>query len=189
MNSFLEKIKARRKMPKVKEEYWYCGEWYMYEGDKKVLPPYENTFLVDPFNWNGSGTIFSRLDNDALIPFIKVNGFIGLYKMTSRPHCDQYYYDGAPWDDGKKINLKLEKIVLEEGYDITAWKGEIPLIKVSYKCYVCDAEGLISVPVNEWPESSYNPNIQRKQANAVRPRTECTCTDEDNLNLVVKKEW
>ena len=101
--------------PKIIKEHWYCGAWYMYLSD---LPGYKgnldpddvespatdkvafNHFHAGIYNEDKTGLI------DGLIPAIRIGDKIGLYQVT-RIKGAGVWYDGLPWDNGQKIDLKL----------------------------------------------------------------------------------
>ncbi len=126
---FLKKRQARRKMPKRVKDWWYSGEWYMYRCDEQSagrpykvlseplipLPPYEGKFMFSTDQLLGqshfvhkeeAGSSTASSNGLPLVAAIKVDGFVGWYRVTRR-HGKSSWYDGAGWDDGYKADLVL----------------------------------------------------------------------------------
>lgn len=130
-----EKWQARRKMPKKVKDWWYSGQWYMYRSDEEAagrpykveseplipLPPYEGKFMFTTeqllgeshfFHPEEPGSSTASSNGLPLVAAIKINGYIGWYRVTSR-HGKSSWYDGLPWDDGYKADLVLADVTKE----------------------------------------------------------------------------
>ncbi len=116
--------------PKEQKEWWYCGQWYMYRSEEKDAgrpyrekdgmpkPPYLDRFMIDPFEPSGFGVVFERWESEyeiaCLIKEYEGQQWVGLYSASHR-YGRRSFYDGAPWDDGYKIDLTLTRVIpLEE---------------------------------------------------------------------------
>lgn len=122
---WIKKFLARIRMPAEIKDWWYCGEWYMH-GNKDKSPPYEGEFMIDPWRPSGVGCMFSNWDYDIdEVPGITINGFVGMYKVTGNRPPTNVWYDGAPWDNGYKIDLELSRVIPVEEIDLENWKENL----------------------------------------------------------------
>ena len=122
---FFEKHDTR--FPKEVKGYWYCGEWYLHLSDlhdkglydmKRMNsdPAIVETPARDKVCFNHCRCGFTTFGDsseliDGLIPAIRVDDKIGLYKQVGRQYCENNFYDGAPWDNGMKIDLEFVRTV------------------------------------------------------------------------------
>lgn len=103
-------------------DHWYCG-WIMDVDNLRregmeiekwsqsgiPFPPEDGSIAFNPWT---TGIINNDTTEciDGLIPAIKMDGRIGLYEVTNISHPGMHY-DGAPWDDGKRVTLKFVKSI------------------------------------------------------------------------------
>ncbi len=106
---------ARRYFPRVKKDFWYCGEIYHYSHElQQAGKPWKTSemnlpcgkFIINPFRDSG-GKIPNVGD---IVPCIKLDGWIGFYKVTKKYMYSSPGSDFAMWDDGYHINLKLHHL-------------------------------------------------------------------------------
>ena len=104
--------------------HWYCGSWYMYLSDlrdkekymglsldpKEIESPAPDQVAFNPYHTGHARSDTSGLI-DGLIPAIRVGDKIGLYKQVGSRYQDTSFYDGLPWDDGYKIDLRFVRSV------------------------------------------------------------------------------
>ena len=100
----LKALLARRLFPSKKDNFWYCGAAFNYEGSSRDLPV--NKFILNPYRDTG-GKIPEVGD---IVPCIKLNGWIGFYKVIKKWRYSSAGSDFAMWDDGYEINLKLHHV-------------------------------------------------------------------------------
>jgi len=137
--------RAKLKMPKEVNRWWYCGEWhhhrnkemnagrpYMEESspykNRIPFPPYEGMFMFRPeqlqldFKYPIEHPEVERelegsINNLPLVGAILIDGFVGLYEVMKR-YRETAWYDGAPWDDGYKADLRLTEVIPQALYEI-----------------------------------------------------------------------
>jgi len=111
--------KFKSPFPKTVKGYWYTGRWYMYRADLRSEGkehrsdhtewPIEDKIMFNPFKVGLCGRDASGLI-DGLIPAIRKDNMIGLYKIVS-----EYRMPGgsdlAMWDNGMEVNLKFVKSI------------------------------------------------------------------------------
>lgn len=114
------------RFPKWVRGHWYCGSWYLYLSKLRELGGYSATTLNTPlgvspavgevaFNPFRTGHASSDTSGlvDGLIPAKRVGCHIGLYEQVGKKYRDTSHYDGAPWDDGYKIDLRFVRAIRE----------------------------------------------------------------------------
>ncbi|KKM63265.1 hypothetical protein LCGC14_1513140, partial [marine sediment metagenome] len=57
------------------------------------------------------------INNLPLVGAILIDGFVGLYEVMKR-YRETAWYDGAPWDDGYKADLRLTEVIPQALYEI-----------------------------------------------------------------------
>jgi len=121
--------KHDKRFPLKVKEYWYCGIWYMYladlsSGGKKITSldpddiesPVRDQIAFNPWHIGLMGKDSSGLI-DGLIPAIRVDDKIGLYRQTCAPYQTKSFYDVAMWDDGCHIDMKFVRTIPVGGED------------------------------------------------------------------------
>ena len=135
--------RAKLKMPKEVNRWWYCGEWYAHRNEEMKagrpyieefspyknlipFPPYEGKFMFRPeqldFEYPAEHPEVEReLEGSTnklpLVGAIKIDGYVGLYEITRR-YRESAWYDGAPWDDGYRVDLCLVEVIPLALYEI-----------------------------------------------------------------------
>lgn len=131
MNRIIDFLFRRNtQFPKKIKGHWYCGSWYLYLSDLRDKGEYQGSNLnpdeiklpaENEVAFNHFRTGLSRNDTswlvDGLIPAIRINDRIGLYRQIGSRYRTSSFYDGAPWDDGYHIDLKFVKSVLVNSLD------------------------------------------------------------------------
>lgn len=102
-------------LPLEINELWYCGKWYLHKSKEW---PVEDEAMFDPFECDMWGRGEDSGLIDGLIPAYKKEGWVGLYKIARWIPPSSPFYDGAPWDDGKKVDLKLVKVIPESELEL-----------------------------------------------------------------------
>ena len=112
IKGFLARWKTRRRFPRVRKRFWYCGEMITYSSDlyregkpcrtRDMELPCDR-FIVNPYSDSG-GKIPKVGD---ILPCIKIDGLIGYYEVLEKRRYSSAGSDFAPWDDGYEIDLKL----------------------------------------------------------------------------------
>lgn len=128
--------RAQLKMPKEVIKWWYCGEWYAYRSEEMKagrpyveefspyknripFPPYEGEFMFRPeqldFEYPANHPevvrdLEGQINGLPLVGAIMIDGFVGLYRIIRR-YRETAWYDGAPWDDGYKTDLRLVDVI------------------------------------------------------------------------------
>lgn len=110
LKEFLAERQARKLFPKKKEGFWYCGEFYEYQYELyQAKKPWKSKELVLPcekflINWP---QCYNQICEGAILPCIKLDGWIGFYLITKKWRYSSAGSDFASWDDGYEVNLKL----------------------------------------------------------------------------------
>jgi len=114
------------RFPKTVEGHAYCVSWYLYLSDQlkagnfgaykfggdeaQAISPAEGKVAFNHYRCGIWGDDNRGLI-DGLIPAIRVDGMIGLYKVTRQKYSNSRFYDGALWDDGCMVDLQFVKAV------------------------------------------------------------------------------
>lgn len=120
-------LNPRAKFPALIKKHWYCGAWYLHISDlgeqglysgsdldpdpEEVPWPVEGKKII--FNYHHCNLSWSWDEHliDGLIPAVRVGNRVGLYRVKGRKYHEESFYDGAPWDDGYKVDLELVQVV------------------------------------------------------------------------------
>ena len=111
ISAWFARRKQRSQFPSKIIGHWYCGAWYLHNDQPW---PVEGKVMFNPHIcgfWNAknsSGLV------EGLIPALRRGDLVGLYRVESRYRIPGMGSDLACWDDGRKVDLKLVKVVKGE---------------------------------------------------------------------------
>lgn len=123
IRALLNFIKSKRNpgFPMEKKGYWYCGKYYSFRHNEcshmtrvefeGLDLPFNRKVMFDPWIMGlaGGGDDTSGLV-EGLIPAIRAGEYVGLYEVVKN-HPPERGYEGAGWDDGRKVDLRFVKKV------------------------------------------------------------------------------
>lgn len=125
MNLFKRLFVNKRGFPKHVKGHAYCVSWYLHISDLRDRGEYRKPSLnpteLEPFAEDRVAFNHFRMGVhqssdttgliDGLIPAMRLGDRVGLYKVTKDRYRDTSFYDGAMWDDGYMLDLKLVKVI------------------------------------------------------------------------------
>ena len=125
-------VRCDARFPRTVTGHAYCVSWYLYLSDQRkagnfgaykfggdeaqAISPAEGKIAFNHYRcgiWRDD----KRGLIDGLIPAIRIDGMIGLYKVTRQKYRNNRFYDGATWDDGCMIDLQYVKAVPHDQVD------------------------------------------------------------------------
>ncbi len=113
IKEFFAQRKAKKLFPKQVKDFWYCYEIYNYQHElKKQGKPWRTAemglpcekLLINPYKNS------DLIRVGAILPLMKVDGWIGFYEITKKWMYSSPGSDFASWDDGSYVNLKLHHL-------------------------------------------------------------------------------
>ena len=115
-------------LPRMIKRWWYCGQWMTFREDLNsqkqearsdyVEYPVEGKFMFNPFQTILQGQKKDLVDG--LIPGFRLGNRIGLYEQIGGAYYSRgtgSHSDWAMWDDGKKIDLRLARVITVEEFE------------------------------------------------------------------------
>lgn len=120
LRNWLAKRKVEKMFPSEKNRFWYCGEIYNYAYElQREGKPWKtremnlpcDRFIINPYS-DAGGKIPEVGD---IVPCVKLEGWIGFYKVINKKSYSSPGSDFASWDDGFEVDLKLHHVELAAG--------------------------------------------------------------------------